>query len=85
MQELLKFLSDFFDDPRRYLGCITLFVAIMFAYGWAENLNSSQGEFEAIQLVYGVVTIPLTLVSAWLILAKPSQESSPDFASGRGR
>lgn len=73
MHELWSFLAKFFSDQRRFAAAITILIALPFAFGWASSIGYNNG-FDAVQIVYGMVVLPLTAVSAWLLLVSPRLE-----------
>ena len=70
MFELLAFLDKYFSDVRRYAGAMSLLVSLTFTCGWVGSI-ALHNHFEPVYFVYGAATIPLTLLSAWLLLINP--------------
>ena len=73
-------MGDFFKSWRRKIGCVALMMAAVFMMGWVRSLSDTD-VFVApigksrIVVPYWMAVIPLTLLSAWLLLSKPNKST----------
>ena len=61
-------MREFFKNWRRKAGCVTLLVACAVMVAWIRSQNASD------LLLQETATVPLTLLSVWLLLSKPRQK-----------
>jgi hypothetical protein len=71
-------MREFFRGWKRKVGCVTLLVA--FACGLFSDALMASERYHSVGELMRTVTLPLILISAWLLLSKPRVKKADSTA-----